>query len=187
MNDRSNRHLSDIEAATYLDRTLSAVDRERVESHLASCSECREHVMAGFKLTRSRDRRGRTTLLLAAVAAALLVIVFRPDVLTRFTKRGTQLRSTPGSFLPAYTPLGAQSEDARRFVWGSAGNVISYRLTITRGDGAAVWTQSGLDTVVTLPDSVVLSSGGRYFWVADALLNDGSSRSTGLHEFGAAK
>jgi hypothetical protein len=36
---------------------------------------------------------------------------------------------------------------------------------------------------VILPASVTLRAGDRYFWVADAILEDGSSRSTGLREF----
>ena len=63
---------------------------------------------------------------------------------------------------------------------------VTYRLTVTRGDGAAVWSYSGVDTVAALPDSIVLRPGQRYLWVADALLSDGTTRSTGLREFGRA-
>jgi hypothetical protein len=70
-----------------------------------------------------------------------------------------------------------------RFVWASAPNAISYRLTLTDANGSTIWTNSGLDTVVALPDSVLLTVGARYFWVADALVSDGQSRSTELREF----
>jgi hypothetical protein len=57
-------------------------------------------------------------------------------------------------------------------------------LTISRADAHPVWSLSSTDTVATLPDSVGLRPSERYFWVADALLSDGTTRSTGLREFG---
>jgi hypothetical protein len=70
-----------------------------------------------------------------------------------------------------------------RFVWGAVPGVATYRLTVSGADGAPVWSGSLPDTALALPDSVTLLVDQRYFWVVDALLDDGATRSTGLHEF----
>jgi hypothetical protein len=85
--------------------------------------------------------------------------------------------------LVAYGPTGDAKRESLRFVWGSAPNVVSYRLSLTSADGAQIWSQSGVDTVASLPPTVSLRIGQRYLWVADAVTNDGSTRSTGLREF----
>jgi len=64
---------------------------------------------------------------------------------------------------------------------------VTYRFTVTGSDGVAVWFRSGTDTVITLPDSIVLRPGQTYLWVADALLADGATRSTGMREFVPAR
>jgi hypothetical protein len=118
-------------------------------------------------------------------AAVLLVAVLLPTSRSFLFRRAdsSNLRGAPSLPLTAYQPLGELRTADRRFVWGSLKNVLSYRLTITRRDGGIVWIHSGADTVVTLPDSVSLRRTEVYYWVADALLSDGGSRSTGLHEF----
>lgn len=83
----------------------------------------------------------------------------------------------------AYGPAGTVAAPNPRFVWGSVSGVASYRLTLTRLDGATVWSASTRDTLVALPDSIHLAAGQQYFWIADALLADGGVRTTGPREF----
>jgi hypothetical protein len=68
------------------------------------------------------------------------------------------------------------------FVWGAVPGALSYEFTLSRADGTPVWARGGADTALTLPDSVALQPGGRYLWTADALLSDGSARTTGVQQ-----
>ena len=56
-------------------------------------------------------------------------------------------------------------------------------MTVSGGNGIPVWSGSVADTMFVLPDSISLGVDQRYVWIVDALLADGSARSTGLHEF----
>jgi anti-sigma factor RsiW len=170
--------MNEFELAAYVDRRLGPADRERVEGHLAGCADCRREVLEVRGLLRHAARPRRLLLgagLLAAAAALLLMV--RPANLDPVRDGG----STPA--LTAYGPTGDAALASLRFVWGAAPDVATYRLTVSGTDGAAVWSGSVADTATALPDSVILRADRRYFWVADALLHDGSTRSTGMHQF----
>jgi hypothetical protein len=178
--------VTDLEIAAYLDRGLSIVERDRMEDHLGECPECRRHVLDADELVR-RVRRPRRLIIGGAVvaAAAALILVAMPSL-----RRSDGALENPlyrdaaaSSTLIAYGPAGESRVGSLRFIWSPARGAMSYRLTVSRADGATVWTQSGRDTVATLPASITLRVGDRYFWVSDALLADGGSRSTGLREF----
>jgi hypothetical protein len=170
--------MNEFELAAYVDHRLGAAERARVEHHLADCAECRQEVVAVGGLLRraARPRRWILATALLASAAGLLVIL-RPE-------GGEPLRATPVvQQLMAYGPVGETPLARVRFVWAAVRGATSYRLTLTSHDGAPLWSVSLADTTVALPDSVRLLPERGYFWVADALLDDGSSRSTGLREF----
>jgi anti-sigma factor RsiW len=177
-------HLTDVQIATYLDRTLTAPQRDLVEDHLAICPECRQHVLETRELLE-RMRRPRKFLIggTLAAAAAVVFLVARPEPDPIDQRKLMRSDGTPTS-LVAYGPISTAARVGLRFVWSAAPGAESYRLTVSRADAQPVWSSSGTDTVARLPDSVVLRSGERYFWVADALLSDGTTRSTGLREFG---
>ena len=183
----ANGHVTDTEVAAYLDRTLTPSERDRVEDHLAGCPDCRQQLLETKELLE-RVRRPRNLLIGGALAAAAVVLflVARPELGT--TDQRTLMRSDgAAASLLAYGPIGTAPRAGLRFVWSAAPGAESYRLTISRADARPVWSSSGTDTLATLPDSVVLRPSERYFWVADALLKDGSTRSTGLREFGIAR
>jgi len=175
-------HVNEFEMAAYVDRRLGPADRERVEGHLAECADCRSEMLEvrGFLRQAARPRRLFVGASLLAAAAALVLIV-RPATID--VVRGGDTEST----LIAYGPTGEAPLTSLRFVWGAVPGVASYRLTISGADGAPVWSGSVADTAWALPDSVTLRADLRYLWVADALLDDGSTRSTGLHEFRPVK
>ena len=179
-------HVSDLEIAAYLDRGLSGAERDRIEAHLAECAECRQSVLENDELVR-RVRRPRRLLVGSAVAsaAALLIMVALPMLRGGDGDPATPVFRGAGAMasLIAYGPSGESRVQSLRFVWSPAPGAMSYRLTVSRADGSTLWTRSGRDTVAVLPDSVTLRAGDRYFWVSDALLADGGSRSTGLREF----
>jgi anti-sigma factor RsiW len=183
----ANGHVTDTEIAAYLDRTLTASERDRVEDHLAACPDCRQQLLETKELLE-RVRRPRNLLVGGALAAAVVVVflVARPD---SGPTDGRTLMRSDGAAAPlvAYGPLGSTAGAGLRFVWSAAPGRESYRLSVSRFDGQAMWSSSGTDTVATLPDSVILRPNDRYYWVVDALLNDGTTRTTGLREFGVVR
>jgi hypothetical protein len=177
--------MNELEIAAYLDRRLSGAERERAESHLAGCPECRTEVIEADRLLR-RMRRPRVFLIMGmAAAAAAVILLVGPGLLRHRAVTPDSLVRDGGQTPPivAYGPIGEVASAPLRFVWAAEPGATTYRLTIAKADGNPVWSHSGGDTVVALPDSVVLTPGIRYLWVTDALLEGGSSRSTGLREF----
>jgi hypothetical protein len=180
--------VTDLQIAAYLDRGVSGAERDRIEAHLVECPECRRHVLDNEELIQ-RVRRPKRLLIgstvVAAAAAAAVIIVAVPSFRGGDAVLGNPLYrdAVASSSLIAYGPTGESRLGSLRFVWSPAPGAMSYRLTVSRADGATVWTQSSRDTVAALPDSVTLRVGDRYFWVSDALLADGGRRSTGLQEF----
>lgn len=176
--ERTGEHMRDGEMAAYLDRRLSGPDRARVEAHLAECAECR---LEAREVRRLLDRSSRPRRLMVGAgllaAAASLFLFLRPAVIDPLRGGG----APPA--LTAYGPTGEVPRSALRFIWAAAPGATGYRLTISGGNGVPVWSGSVADTVFALPDSVPLGADQRYVWIADALLSDGTSRSTGLHEF----
>lgn len=179
-------HVTDIEIARYLDRRLPAEQRDRIENHLAACVECRQHVLETQQLL-GRVRRPRRLVAggaLAAAAAAVVLLITHVGQTSRLTTAEMPLRGgESAATLTAYGPIGEVGRQSLRFVWGAAPKVASYRVSLTSIDGVQMWTQSGADTVAIIPRTVNLRTGERYLWVADAILTDGTIRSTGLREF----
>jgi len=180
-------HLTDADVAAYLDRGLSAVRRDRIEGHLAGCAECRLEVLETQQLVKRVRPFRRAPVWGGSMAAAAVVLLVAKlgSGPGRLPETTTPVRANGGtSQLVVYGPTGeGMPAHGVRFLWGAAAGAMTYRLTVTAGDGAAVWSRSGADTAVALPDSIVLRPGRRYLWVADALLADGGTRSTGIREF----
>lgn len=180
--------MTDLELAAYLDRGLSQSDRDRIETHLASCGECRAHVVASQKTLDEQKRLPRSRAMWGALAAAalLFVLLVKPQISLRDTRQGSDIRvrgETQSSRVVTYGPRGEVSAAGLRFVWGSAGAEAVYKFSATARDGSELWSISTRDTSVALPGSVTLRAGDRYFWQVDALRPDGSTLSTGLEEF----
>jgi len=182
-NSEAGGHLNDLELAAYIDRGLTPGERNRIESHLGDCADCRAAATeASLLLARARTSRWRIGASAAAAAAVLLLI--SAPVARRVAERNSAYRGEQNHVsLVAHGPAGEVSRNALRFVWAPAPRAVSYRITVTTSGGATIWSQSRADTVAPLPDSVRLVPGAHYFWVADALLSDGTSRSTELREF----
>lgn len=177
-------HITDLEIAAYLDRRLPPEQLERVEAHLAACPDCRDELLAARGLVR-RVQRPRKLAAAAALAATAAIVLLLPILAPRGTATPqAQLRSAgPQSPLIAYGPVGETGTRSPTFVWAAVPGAASYRLTVTREGGESVWSNNGTDTLRTLPDSVVLHQGASYWWVADALIGNGTTRSTGLRGF----
>ena len=177
-------HLDDLDLAIYLDGGLDRSERARVEGHLAGCPQCRHEMVESRRLIRA----GRWSPLVVAAgglaAAALIMVALTPALRTRPAQGPSPLRGAQLSrAVVAYGPIAETTDPSPRFIWEATRDAQSYRLTVSRQDGSMLWASSGRDTTRALPDSVPLMAGTTYWWVVDALLADGSTRSTGLHEF----
>src|SRR4051812_35333357 len=72
------QHLSAAEVAAYVDQQLHAVERHRIEQHLADCRECRSEIVAVSRAVRGLRRRWRWVVLAPLAAAALVVVMLAP-------------------------------------------------------------------------------------------------------------
>jgi hypothetical protein len=182
--------MTDVELAAFLDRRLSIPDRERIAAHLAACPECRADVRE-TQAVLARVRRPRRIAFAAGslAAAALLVVFVLPTRRSDGPVGAPDLVRAPDA-PPALVAIGPSSEARAadlRFTWGRATDALTYRLTLSGEQGIPLWSASTADTSLALPDSVRLTPGARYYWIADALLRDGTSRSTGLRQFQVAR
>ena len=181
-------HLTEADVAAYLDRGLSDSRRDRIEAHLAGCTDCRQEVLEAQQLVK-RVRPFRRAPVwggsLAAAAALVLIVAKLGSGPDRLPESPPHVRGDGGTpQLVVYGPIGDDVPTrGLRFVWSAAAGTVTYRFTMTGTDGSPVWSRSGTDTVVVLPDSVALRPGQRYLWAVDALLADGVTRSTGMREF----
>jgi hypothetical protein len=178
-------HLSPGTLSGYIDDDLSADERERAEAHLASCVECRAELAEVRRLLGPRVRGWWPVLVPIAAAAALLIFV-----LPRDSDPASGTRAGPPAELPleivAPMPSAVIAPGPVTFTWRGAGEGASYSLTLQESDGRVAWTALLADTTAALPDSLALGPRRTWFWFVDAMLPDGSSRSTGVRRFTTA-
>jgi hypothetical protein len=176
--------MTELEIASYIDRGLSDRDRDRVEDHLVEYAECRDGLMQAQVLV---DKTGRPQRFLIgagvlAAAAALLFVVRMPTSPETEPRQRSPVIDQPG--IIARGPMGGVAASGKPvFAWSQVADAVSYHLTVSSMAGDSVWAYSGNDTLVVLPASVQLTPGVAYLWVTDAILANGSTRSTGLKQF----
>lgn len=178
--------LDELTVADFVAGRLDMETREPLVAHLLSCARCRGVVQAAGRLLadaalapelsgnlRAPARRGwprwrRWSLPLGLAAAATLVLLLVP-------RRGHDgsmpgLRDTTLTTAGAPEPMVPRGSLARvnQFVWSGVPRAIKYRLRLYDEGGAVQWTLETVDTSAALPDSVVLSPRGTYFWKVEA-------------------
>jgi hypothetical protein len=184
--NEANGHMTNTLIASYLDRRMSDVDRERFEYHLAHCRACRLEVMEAeslLKRVRPTWRVNKVVALLAAVfvlVAVNLKVQHKNDLSAPATTR--EVRTTDAG-LTAYGPSGEVTRSGLRFVWSPLAGAISYKILLVDANSRPVWLAAATDTSIALPATVALRAGETYFWGVDALASDGATHSTGLREF----
>ena len=77
------KHFDDAYLASFIDHTLSAVDRDAVTEHLLECDDCRKVVMESLKDKQETPKKKKTNMLLQvivplAMAASVAFIVVIP-------------------------------------------------------------------------------------------------------------
>ena len=192
MSPTQEAHPGPDELSAWLDGSISVSDRARIEAHVARCDDCRRDVVEVLRVVKPRaDRRVWPAAAALAAAAVVAVLVFAPGENERAGRsepvlRGPETTLSDETPAPAIVhPADAATTDSRdvAFTWRASGRASSYRLTLTDEDGDVVWSASTADTVLALPADSALAPGGTYFWYVDALLPDGRSLTSGVHEF----
>jgi hypothetical protein len=191
-------HLTTSQVAAILDRRLRPEERGEAIAHLSSCLECRhelaemEHAFAALGSARRPTRRW--TMVVAGIAAAVVVAALPVLLLPRrasapspfvvATRTGGVPAVDATAPIEVITPAeGAEAPPRRELVWHARGAGASYLVTVQDTSGAVLWSSSLVDTSATIPSSVGLVRGNRYYWSVDARLGDGVSAKTGAHEF----
>lgn len=192
--DTDPTHPGPTEIAGYVDDMLPAGERARVEAHLADCAECRHEVVEVRRLVISppRDRRWvwliPGTAAVAAAVAALLLINTAGEISQTADPplRAAAQPAQPDAALPrptVHAPVGTVPRDGVVLAWGAVAPGAVYRVSVSTAAGTLIWAGSSIDTLLALPAGTALQPDTRYFWSVDALLPDGRSTSSGVHEF----
>lgn len=176
--------LDELAIADFVEGRFSAEARAPVVEHLLTCAHCRSAVRAtgrllsdaavAAELPRSfrsaADRRWRRWSVPLGVAAAATVVLFLWPGVDDDNDSMLRLREPTITTTVAPLPIAPRGSVARvdRLAWSSVPGAEQYRLRLYDDEGSALWMVETPDTVVALPDSVLLSSGAMYFWRVEA-------------------
>jgi hypothetical protein len=181
----SDQHLDPKDVVAYVDGVAPPSERVRIESHLATCAECRDEVADAGRiiatLPRPRSARRIVTVSAAAIAATLLVFLWpraAPDLTARHRESPVTTTIAPTVVMP----IGAV-ESADRFVWSSVPHAGFYEFRVFDPDGSVVWEGQTRDTVLAPPPTIGLRAGHSYYWKVEAHTGIDRSTSTQLVEF----
>lgn len=174
-------HLSPEALAGYLDADLPGEEQGPVELHLASCAECREELAELRRLQRRRRRPWMLVLAPTVAAAAVLLIVALPRQVPAPSDLRAAGPAEPPLEIVSPFPSAQVAPGLVTFTWRSAGPDASYRFILQEAGGHVAWSSTTTDTVAVVPVTVADTQGQTWFWMVDALLPDGRSRSTGIN------
>ena len=163
-------HLEVGEVCAYLDRTLSAADRTRVEAHLADCGACQREVIAVSRVIHAVPTRRRLYVPTGLAAAAVLVLVLlpRPDRSRHADAEPHREPAVTTSAAPvAFAPHGLVTPPIE-LIWTGVPRADRYRVRVFDSNGSVAWEALTADTALALPDSVGLRRGAAYFWKVEA-------------------
>ena len=164
----TDKHLDPAQIASYLDHLVNPVDRVVVESHCATCPECRAELREVHRVIRTAPVRlpRYTAVMLPLAAAALLAITLIPTGPEPIPAHREGAAAIP----PGPMPMAPAGESGRpsRLAWSSVRDAEVYEAILFDSTGAVLWSVTQADTVVALPDSIVLRRGHRYYWMVRA-------------------
>lgn len=172
------------QVAAFVDHRLDGAERSVVESHLAECADCRSEVVEIERLVRG-VRRHRVRSVAAgglAVAAGLMLVVS----IVRHRGAGSDNGNLRGANAAAVIPVGPTGLVPRSglaLTWHGTGSGSDYKVTLSNAAGTTLWTSDWRDTTVSIPDEIDLPPGVEYHWTVDAILPQGTSRTTGPQSF----
>ena len=151
-----------------------------LEAHLISCGTCREEVRVALVVraelaaqpgqapaqgTDTGWRRLRPGLLIGLATAAALVLVVRRGGRLELTPNGTHRGPTQaGTPAPIPRQPVGQVATVPEVQWSGFAGADRYRVRVFNSDGDLLWEAQGTDTALSLPDSLHLAPGRRYYW-----------------------
>ena len=161
-------------------------DRERFLSHASTCGHCLHRVAAvvralsdpivAAQLGATESVRGRRSvstrfaLSAAAVAAAAVLFLVMPRIDGNRAGVGLGTHRAPPAVQSSpvlIAPIG-RVDEAKLLRWGSMAGADRYRATLFDTSGSVLFEAETADTSVSVPDTVLLRSGRRYLWKAQA-------------------
>ena len=181
----SERHLEPDEVAAYVDGAAGSERRAAIQTHLASCAECRAEVeeVSGIVGTLPHGRRLPKRVWIPAAAAAALAVLWAAPRSTREPAPQHREEAVTTTVSPRpVAPVGAVNS-ARALVWMSVPHADRYRVRLFDADGSVLWEREMGDTIATLPDSVAPRPPGIYFWKVEAHTGFGRWAASDLVEF----
>lgn len=186
--------LDDETVAAFAEGTIDAAARAAAMPHLASCARCRLAVasvaraLADPAVAReiATPPRARPRLLHVAIPAAaaavllLLAIPSRNDDVVSSPHRAPTIAAASSPVLMSPVGIVAGAEALR---WTTVGGADRYRVTLFDEAGEVVYETQTADSVVPLPDSLLLARGRSYLWKVEARTGWGRWSASDLIEF----
>lgn len=179
------RHLGPEELAAYVDNVTAGDARARIESHLATCDECRAELADVGRLvaTVPRAHTLRRHIWIPAVAAAVLMMVVWPRTTREPPERQHREATVAATVSPrALSPLGAV-DSVKALAWSSVPQAANYRVRLFDSEGSVLFERQTTDTTIAVPASINLRRGGSYHWIVDAETGFDRHASSELVEF----
>lgn len=178
--------------AAYLDGRLEGQELDRVEAHLADNPSARQELINASRIIAAapqRHRRRSYWIPLAglAAAAAIAIVAGLPKMSLRDPASVSSERRGATEAYDRVVLLNPQNGQRVELSplslsWRSIDGA-SYRVVVSDATGKTLLQQNTYDTLVSIPDSVLASGNGTYYWTVDALAPDGSSMTSGASEF----
>ena len=181
-----DQHLDPNEVVAYVDRVATPTTRARLETHLATCAECRAEVSDAARiiatLPRPQVRRLRVGISAAGIAAMLLVFLWPRADRGPVNQQHRELPVTTTIAPTIFTPIGPV-ESAAKFAWSSVPHADRYGVRLFDSNGSVLWQRETTDTVLALPPSLNLREGRSYYWKIEAHTGFDRSTASELVEF----
>ena len=183
-------HITVEELAAYFDGRAAPAARATVIAHLAECRTCRAEANAvRVMLANTPAARGRRWAFAGKALAAGLALALLPRLWSDMRRAPDTMRApvaVPASgttlaiavLFPSDSAL--VSTPSVEIAWQPVGVDAVYRVTVQDTTGGVVFTTTTPNTTVSLPASLTLPAGQRYFWSIDARLADGRNASSGV-------
>jgi len=181
--------------AALAEGSLSPEARATALPHLAQCARCRRAVasiaraladpMVASEVSALEPSSRRRWLRIAVpvAAAALLLLFLSPWRNDGWMHRGP-VGTGQGTPVPV-TPMGAVLT-APALQWTRVAEADRYRATLFDAEGHVLYEVEVTDTLVALPDSIVLRSGSPYLWKVEARIGWNRWAASDLTRFSVA-
>lgn len=206
-------HATEANILLYLENKLSPGNTEEMKGHFSHCHQCREQLVAILRLpaimesgqappldphvyaraqqlgatTRSALLRfrlppfGKLALAALAFIAAGVSYFFlaEPTPPSRFRDRAP----VPLVFSMHPSEGAVVTQRTATFRWSAMKNAVGYQIAVYRENGTPLWQGTSKDTLLVLPEEVVLQPGKIYLWRVGTFFPDRSNYESKLNTF----